>query len=67
MKRAAEIGGWCDPRRAAVRGAFTANFADRGQLYLRLADVSGREADEIRADARAGAATSPWTRRSATA
>ena len=25
------IGGWCDPRVAAVREAFTANFAERGE------------------------------------
>jgi CubicO group peptidase (beta-lactamase class C family) len=29
--RAAEIGGWCDPRFTAVRDAFAANFADRGE------------------------------------
>ena len=27
----AGIGGWCDPRFAAVRDAFAANFADRGE------------------------------------
>jgi CubicO group peptidase (beta-lactamase class C family) len=30
-ERAAGIGGWCDPRFAAVRDAFAANFADRGE------------------------------------
>ena len=30
-RRAAGIGGWCDPRFAAMRGAFAANFADRGE------------------------------------
>ncbi len=30
-RRAAGIGGWCDPRFAAVRDAFAANFADRGE------------------------------------
>jgi CubicO group peptidase (beta-lactamase class C family) len=30
-ERAAGIGGWCDPRFAAVRDAFAANFTDRGE------------------------------------
>ena len=30
-ERAAGIGGWCDPRFTAVREAFAANFADRGE------------------------------------
>jgi CubicO group peptidase (beta-lactamase class C family) len=30
-ERASPIGGWCDPRFTAVREAFAANFADRGE------------------------------------
>jgi CubicO group peptidase (beta-lactamase class C family) len=63
VKRTAEIGGRCDPRFAAVRDAFAANFADRGEtgaaacLVMQgtmVADLWGGWADQAQAR--------PWQR-----
>ncbi len=62
-QRAAGIGGRCDPRFAAVRDAFTANFADRGETGaaaclvlggIVVADLWGGWADQ--------AQVRPWRR-----
>jgi CubicO group peptidase (beta-lactamase class C family) len=38
---AAQIGGWCDPRFGAVRDAFAANFAERGERGAGVAIMAG--------------------------
>ena len=40
-ERAAGVGGWCDPRFAAVRDAFAANFSDRGETGAAACLVAG--------------------------
>jgi CubicO group peptidase (beta-lactamase class C family) len=56
------IGGWCDPRFGAVRDAFAANFADRGE---RGAGVSvmlgGRLVAELWGGLRDPDGAAPWT------
>jgi CubicO group peptidase (beta-lactamase class C family) len=62
-QRAARIGGWSDPRFTAVRDAFAANFADRGETGAAACLVAG---GTVVADLRGGWAdqqqTRPWQR-----
>jgi CubicO group peptidase (beta-lactamase class C family) len=55
-------GGWCDPRFGAVREAFAANFADRGELGAGLSVLlDGRVVAELWGGLRDPDRGAPWT------
>jgi CubicO group peptidase (beta-lactamase class C family) len=56
------VSGWCDPRFAAVRSEFTANFRDRGELGGAVcASVHGRVVVNLCGGWRDPARRQPWT------
>ncbi|MDR3512389.1 MAG: serine hydrolase [Caulobacteraceae bacterium] len=58
---AAPIDGVCDPRFAAVREAFAANFAERGEVGAAVAlSVGGRMVADLWGGWADGARTTPW-------
>ena len=56
------ISGWCDPRFAAVRSEFTANFLERGELGGAVSvSVRGRVVANLCGGWRDSARQQPWT------
>jgi CubicO group peptidase (beta-lactamase class C family) len=57
-----QIGGWCDPAFRAVRDAFAANFAERGELGAAVSVMAGgRLVAELAGGHRDTAGSQPWT------
>jgi len=56
------VSGWCDPRFAAVRGEFTTNFRERGELGAAVCvSVRGRVVANLHGGWRDSAQRQPWT------
>lgn len=56
-----QIGGWCDPRFGAVRDAFAANFADRGERGAAVTIMAGgRLVAELCGGLRDPGDAAPW-------